>query len=220
MPRVKLLLVASLAVFMFMPALATASTGGQWLVNGKALLAGETLALLPKALVLRPKEGVLKVLVAGGSIEVGCEGEQVDLEEGKIIGPDGILVKKLTFHLCKILNSASCTLGSELLSTVPIHGLASLDLPGSLNAYILLLPETKNTLATIKFEGETCAILGTQSVTGNASLLIHGALHEVLSHLVLAFSLPKALKFGSSEADLEKIDFDLVLSQHENWSFH
>jgi hypothetical protein len=37
---------------------------------------------------------------------------------------------------------------------------------------------------------------------------------------VLAFSLPKALKVGSSEADLEKIDFDIALLAHENWSFH
>jgi len=78
----------------------------------------------------------------------------------------------------------------------PTHVHPLLDLPGSLNAYILLLPKTKTTFATIKFLGASCALLGTQPITGEASLLVHGALHEVLLHLVLAITLKGALKVG------------------------
>lgn len=207
----------ALAVGAF-PTTAIASSGGQWLVNGKPLRAGESAELLPTALALRFQEAELKILTA--NLGIKCESPTIDLEGGKITGPDGILVKKITFHACNVVGSEVCSLENELISTVPIHGLANLDLPGSLNAYILLLPETKTTFATIKFNGATCALSGVQPVTGDASLLIHGALHEVLLHLVLAITLKGALKVGSDEAHLIKVGFDIALNSHLTWSFH
>ncbi len=215
MPKLKLLVLAAFAVFVLsVPATAFAKEGGLWLVNGSGLAPGAVLLLLPTALVL--SVGELKVVGAGSVI---CKGEQLLLEEGKIIGPDGILVKKITFHECEFVGGG-CSLKGSLIETEPVDGLASLDLPGSLNTYILLLPETKKTFTTLTLEGATCSIAGKNPVNGSVSLLVHGGLHEVLLHLVLAFSLKEALKVGGNEAELKGLDFDLALLGHENWSFH
>ncbi len=152
-----------------------------------------------------------------------CTGEQIGIEEGKIIGPDGLLAKKLTFQRCAFEETEVCRLANETIATVPLHGLASLDLqgePASLNAYILLLPETKTTFATFKVEGESCALIGTQTIAGDISLLVPGALHEVLLHTALGFSLPKALLVGNNEASLEGLHFDIALLGHLAWGFH
>ncbi len=219
MSKAKLLGLAAFAAFAIMaPATAIANTGGEWLVNGTRLANGATLRLLPTALVLA--FGHLKI-TGVGSIE--CTGEQIEIEEGQIIGPDGILANKIGFKECAVTESEVCKLEGEKIQSVPIDGLASLDLqgfPASLNAYILLLPKTKAIFATIKFIGASCALLGTQPIQGSISLLVHGALHELLLHLVLTFSLPKALKVGSTEAELLGLDFDIALLQHEKWGFH
>jgi hypothetical protein len=207
MPKIKLLVLTAFAIFaLSVPATALAKEGGEWLVNGTRLANGAILELLPTALVLAP--GELKITGVGS---IQCTAHEIQIEGGKITGPDGILAKKLTFNKCSLAESEVCSLENESISTVPIHGLASLDLPGSLNAYILLLPETKNVLTTFKFTGASCALLGTQAITGDFSLLIPGALHEVLLHLVSAFSLPKALKIGASEASLLGLEFDIAL---------
>ena len=219
MSKVKLLALAAFAVFMLsVPATALAKEGGQWLVNGTPLAAGAVLELLPTALVL--SRGHL-VILTNPNLLLQCTGHLILLEGGKIIGPDGLLIKKVTFHQCEVKPiGAECKLENETIASNSIDGLASLDLPGSLNAYILLLPETKTTFATFKFEGEKCPLAGVLPLTGSISLLIHGALHETLLHLVLAFSLPKALKVGAVESHLLELDFDIALLQHENWSFH
>lgn len=219
MSKVKLLAFAAFAVFVLSaPATAFAKEGGEWLVNGTRLPNGSKALLLPTVLVLNP--GRLRIPGIGSII---CNGEQIGVEEGKIIGPDGLLVKKLTFKECILEESENCTLENKAIETVPIHGLASLDLqgtPASLNAYILLLPETKNIFATIKFNGATCALLGIQAIKGDASLLVPGALHEVLLHLAIGFSLPKALAVGSQEALLEGLHFHIALLEHLVWGFH
>jgi hypothetical protein len=208
MPKAKLLVAACFALFaLSVPA--TANAG--WVVNGKALAASESKPLATHALVLTT--GELKVLTANFAIK--CQGHEVGIEEGKIIGTNGILVKSITFEGCH--GEGVCTIESEKIKTVPIHGTAILD--GALNAYISLLPETKTTFATVKFNNEECALFGPQPVTGSASILVHGAAHETLTHLGLAFTLPKALKVGSDEAHLRGLSFDIALGTDEPWSF-
>jgi hypothetical protein len=84
---------------------------------------------------------------------------------------------------------------------------------------ILVLPDTKNTLFTIKFEGEICALLGTQPVTGGLDLLIHEGSDPAARHLVLAFSLKGQLKIGSDEDELVGLSGDLELASKETWNF-
>lgn len=192
---------------------ALASPGGHWMVEGHELGAGESREFLPNGLVLSPGHFVILTL----NILFQCLGHFIGIEQGRIIGPDEILIKSIVFKECA--SPPPCPIEVGEIRTVPVHGLASLDLPGSLNAYILILPETKTTLATVKFTGSECPLLGTQPITGDLSLLIHEAEHEKLLHLILAFSLPKALRIGSDELDLLGFDFDLALASHELWSF-
>lgn len=194
---------------------ALASPGGHWMVEGHELGVGETREFLPNGLVLNP--GHFIILVGPPNILFQCLGHFIGIEQGKIIGPDNLLIKSIVFKECA--SPPPCPFEVGEIRTVPVHGLASLDLPGSLNAYILILPETKNVLATVKFIGTECALAGTQPITGDLSFLIHEASHEKLLHLILAFSLPKALHIGSVELDLLGFDFDLALASHELWSF-
>jgi hypothetical protein len=209
------LIVACLAVFAF-SGIAASSAFASWEVEGETFVSGETRELLPTALVLA--HGQLLVPLAGTTIE--CLGQQLAINKGKIIAPEGLLVESVVFHECTTQNTGNCSVTSEI-STVPIHGLVHLD--GSLNIIILLLPETKATFATIAFSGETCALLGTQPVTekaaGGVHLLIHHGQVFKLLHLVLAFSLPGALKVGSDEASLEGLDFDIALQSHKLFRF-
>ncbi len=214
MPHTKLLVLTTLAVLALSAPATAVAAGGEWLVNETPLASGATLALLPTALILAAGKLVIPGL---GSIE--CIGEQLEVEEGKIIGPDGILAKKLGFNKCRVAESEVCSLENEKIQSVPLHGLALLDGPSSSNAYISILPETKTVFATIKFSGASCVLAGTQPITGGISFLVHEASKELLSHLVLAFSLPKALKIGSVEVELKGLDFDIALLQHEKWSF-
>ncbi len=216
MSRAKLVFAACFAVFAFSGLVAAqAFAGGEWDVNGEPLHG--TAALANAALVLKP--GVLKIDNAS-PVEIECLAHEILINEGVLISPDGILAKSITFHECSvILGNPTCILGSSLITTVPIHGLAHLDEGGRLNTLILILPETKTTFATIKFEGENCALLGVQPVTGGVHLLIdEGYLPKEL-HLVLAVTLKGGLKVGSSEALLTGLDADIRLQSGALWRF-
>lgn len=210
MLKAKLLVAACFALFaLSIPATANAGL----VVNKKALGAGESKPLAANALVLTT--GQLQVLTA--NVVIKCTGEQVGVEGGKIVGTDGILVKSLTFNTCATTEPPTCSLASTQIKTVPIHGKVILD--GSLNAYVTVLPETKTTFTTIKFNGVECPLLGVQPATGTASILVHEAVHEKVVHLGLAFTLKGALKVGSNEAHLGGLSFDIELESKESWSF-
>ncbi len=212
MSRSKLLLVACFAVFAFAAVASVAAFGEEphWDVNGTPLVGSEP--FLPTALVLN--HGRLLVPTAGVTIE--CLGHELLLTNGSIIAPDRLLIGSITFHECEAISTGNCSI-PRLILVGPVHGLAELE--GKLNVIILLLPETKNVFTTIKFEGETCALLGVQPVTGHVHLLIHEGQDLALLHLVLAFSLVGALHVGSDEAKLEELDFDLALKSHLKWNF-
>lgn len=216
MSRAKLVFATCFAVFAFSGLVASqAFAGGEWDVNGTPLVG--TAALAHAALVLKP--GSLRIDNAN-PIEIECLAHEILINEGVLIAPDGVLAKSITFHECAVtLGSPTCTLASDLITTVPIHGLAHLDEGGRLNTLILILPETKTTFATFKFEGEKCALLGTQAVTGGVHLLIdEGYLPKEL-HLILVVTLKGGLKVGSSEALLTGLDADLRLESGLLWRF-
>ncbi len=216
MSKARLLLAACFTMFAFSAlASATASaTGGAWMVNG-TLLVGT--AALANGLVL--SFGTLSAL----GVEVQCKAHEVLINGGLIEHPDWLLAKDLTFHECGVLNAGSnCKLpnsNNALILTLAVHGLALLDPGAPLNTLILLLPLPSKTFAVIPFEGEKCALLGNQPVTGDVDLLIHEGRDEKLLHLVLVLSLPGLLKVGSSEAELHGLDFDIRLASDLPWSF-
>jgi hypothetical protein len=179
----------------------------RWEVNG-TLLTG-TAALLNSATVLAHGE-----LVAAG-VKVTCTGTTVGITSGELVAPNEVRAKDLTFSNCAA--TAPCSLASETILTLAIHGFAHLD--GTLNTLILTLPLPSKTFAVIKFEGEVCALLGAQPVTGTADVLIHGGADAAVSHLILAFSLTGSLKLGSSAATLSGFDGDLRLASGQTWNY-
>src|SRR6185312_10334427 len=134
MPKAKLLLGVYFATCLFCgPAITTTAFAGQWDVEGTLLIG--TAALLPTALVLNPGRLTMPL----SSVTIKCLAHELSLKNGKLIAPDGILVESIVFHECTTENTGNCSV-PDLISTVPIHGLADLD--GVSNALILLLPES------------------------------------------------------------------------------
>ncbi len=211
MPKVRLLVLTCLGTIIIGALASSSALAGEWMVEGKPLSGTEELAT--SALVLA--EGELKVLPAVTTIK--CTAHEVGIAGGKIIAPDGILASSISFKQCEGEGACAGIANSKEIKTLPIDGLASLD--GSLATYILVLPETKTTFATIGFTNELCALFPTQPVTGDASLLAHDGFDEQVRHRVLGFSLPKALKVGSSEADLRGLVGDIELKSKKSWSF-
>jgi hypothetical protein len=200
-----------LAIFAAGAVISPTALAGEWMVEGKPLVGSEELA--ESAAVLT--SGELVVLPAVTTIK--CKGREVGITEGKILAPDGILAKAITFTECEGEGACTGLLNEGHIKTVPVHGLALLE--GPLHTYISVLPQTKTVLTTIGFTNENCALFPSQPVTGSASLLVHEGFDERKIHVVLAFSLPKALKVGSSEADLRNVAVDLELKSKKAWSF-
>jgi hypothetical protein len=214
MSRVRLIIAVCCGIMACSALTSTAAfAGGQWDVNGTAL--SGTTPILSFALVLSPG----RFFIHGFGLSIVCRGSQVSFNEGLLKAPDGVSVKDLTFNECKIEESESCTLSNGKLLSVPIHGLAYLDNGERLNTTILLLPQTKNTFFTFKFEGENCPFAGVQSVTGGLDLLIDEGYLPAVEHLVLSQILKGELKLGSSEVLLEKLDADMRLASGLPWNF-
>jgi hypothetical protein len=211
MSRAKLLFTACFVVFALSALASATASAGEWMVEGKPLSGSEELAT--GALVLA--EGELKVLPAVTTIK--CRAHEIGITGGKIIAPDGVLATSISFKECEGEGACTEIANGGAIKTLPVHGLALLD--GPLNTYISVLPETKTTFATIGFTSENCALFPSQPVTGSASLLAHEGFDERVIHRVLAFSLPKALKVGSSEADLRGAVADIELKSKKPWSF-
>jgi hypothetical protein len=216
MSMAKLFVITCFTVFALSAVVSTtAFAGGQWDINGTPLAAHATVGL-ENPLVLNP--GLLLVTAGVEAFTIKCTGHEILLKKGVLIGPDGALAESVIFHECKVVTPGSfCQLNGSLITTLPIHGLAHLD--GTLNALLLVLPETKTVLATIRLTGEFCPIEGIQALTGGVEALIHEAIHPTRVKLALAFSLKGQLKLGVSEAELAELHVDLKLTSGLPWSF-
>jgi hypothetical protein len=213
MSRAKLFFAACFAVCALSAVVSTAAFAGEWDVNNTKLVG--TAALASTALVL--KSGKLLVKAGGEPFSIVCKGHEVGLKKGMLVAGDTAQVESITFHECAIEESATCKLSQALIETVPLSALAHLD--GTLNTLILVTPKTKSTFATIKFEGETCALLGTASVTGGIHILFHEGADPRAVHIGLVFSLEGALKIGATEAKLEGLVTHLSLASGQTWNF-
>ncbi len=207
MPRFRLIIAACLATFAVGAVVSTTALAGEWDVNGKPLVG--SVALANKILVL--EHGFLEVPAAGLKIE--CFSHEVGITEGKLVAKDGVEVASLSFKSCET-NTPVCTIGSETINTVPLDGLASLE--GTLNTLILVLPKTKNSFATIKFNGATCSLAGVQPVTGHAHILIHEGFDPAVVHRGLALG---KLNVGNDEATLSGLVGDVELAEKQTWNF-
>jgi hypothetical protein len=188
---------------------AATASAGEWDVNGAKLVGTKALASPAKVLA----HGKLEVVGAGISIE--CVATELGINGGELVAPDEVRAKDLTFKECGV--TAPCTLASNVILTLALHGLAELD--GTLGTLIKVLPLPSKTFAVLHFEGATCALLGSQPVTGTADLLAPSGKDPSVLQLVNAFSLPGSLKVGSSEGTLEGLSVDLQLASKETWNF-
>jgi hypothetical protein len=179
---------------------------GQWDVNGTKLVGYAPLA--STATVLSHGE-----LVAAG-VGVICTGSTVGITFGELTQSE-VRAQDLTFSKCTA--TKPCSLASETLLTLPLHGIAQLD--GTSNTLVTVLPLPSKTIAVIRFEGAECALLGAQPLTGTLDLLIDGGGEAAATHVVLGFSLKGALKLGSSEATFTAFTADLKLASEQTWKF-
>ncbi len=181
--------------------------GGGWDVNGTPLVGTAALA------------GTIKVLEHGSleaaGVKVECTSTEIEVSSGELVAPDQIRASDLTFKGCKA--TAPCSLASETLLTLAIHGLAELD--GTSGTFIKLLPLPSKTLAVLHFEGSTCALLGLQPVTGTLDLLAPSGKSPNVLQLVKVSSLVGGLKVGSSEATLSGLNGDVKLASGQTWNF-
>jgi hypothetical protein len=122
----------------------------------------------------------------------------------------------LTFTGC-VSKTTGCTLEGTKISTVPIVAEATLE--GALAVKVKFSPKTKNTFATFKFNG-TCAAVGTNPVTGHATVLAPTGQDEKVLQLVTSITTEKAeeLFVGSSPASLTG-SANLQLESGAPWSY-
>ncbi len=208
MPEVKLLAAVCFVVSVLCGLTSSVALAGNWDVNGTVL---NGTAALGNALVLA--HGGFSVSLAG--VEIQCTSSESEINGGELISPDWVEAASVVFKECIVSGSGGCSTPTELLGTSVVHGLAELD--GSSNTRILILPLPSKSFGAIRFEGETCALLGEQPVTGKASILIDDG--AVARATQLALISGSGLKVGSDEATLSGADVDLKLASGQTWNF-
>jgi hypothetical protein len=208
MSKTKLIMSAFVAVLAFSAlasASASAATAG-WMVNGKLLSGSAALATTAKV------DEKAKLSAAG--VEIECTGENLNGVAPQITSAASGSATSLIFTGC-VSKTATCTLGTTTIGTVPVIAEATLD--GALGVLATFSPKTKTTFTTIEYLGANCALEGIQPVTGKAVVLDPTGQDEATSQLIKVTSA-STLKVGSSAATLTGSAL-LKLASGEPWSF-
>jgi hypothetical protein len=186
-----------LAVVVFYAAVlcsvSTDSASAGWFIEGTALTG--TAALSTTAAVDE------NALIKAAGVTITCKGTTLNSTAPQLEASGGMLsVSSLTFNECSA--NANCTVASSV-GSVPI--LADLAEEAGFADKIVFLPKTKTVLATIKFEGGTCALLGVQPITGKATAKMPTGQIESASQQVEAnvTEASAELKVGSSAAEFK-----------------
>jgi hypothetical protein len=185
----------------------TSIASANWMVNGTNLVGTQALATTAAV------DGNA-VLTAAGVTTI-CTGKTVELTSPQIEAPDKDSASNITFTGCSA--SPPCT-GPLTITTNPVSSVAVLGTGNTIN--IIFLPKTKTVLATIKFNGAECALMGTQPVTGKATFTgptgkTESVLQEIQANVLQSSG---ELKVGSSAAELKGAIL-LQLSSGAKWSF-
>lgn len=183
------------------------TASANWLVGGTEL--ASTAALSTTAAV---DEHV--VLKAAG-VTVKCEGATLNAVAPEIVAPTSMVASSISFSECTANESCTTT---KTIGTVPLTGAAVAETAPQ--SSVTFSPKTKTTLATIKFEGASCALLGVQPLTGKAKLKMPTGQEERTAQLASAATTEASgeLKLGSSAAEL-KAGALLKLASEKAWSF-
>jgi len=191
MSKVKVI-IAVLVSVLALSAVVSSAASADWMVNGTKL--ASTAALATSAAVM--ETGKLKF----SETTIECTGATLNGSSPQIEAPDKGSAASLTFTECGTVVGSTCKITGEPISigTVPIT--ATVTLSGTLGANAVFVPKTKNTFATIKFEG--CAIAGVQPVKGKATVNAPtGQMEQTLQEIVAATG-PSELEVGTAAATL------------------
>jgi hypothetical protein len=154
------------------------------------------------------------VLEAAG-VTVECSGPKLRLIRRIILAIAHAIILAILGN-CKS-NTANCSESPEEISSVALLA-SEITLDGTLAVKGVVKPETKNVLATIKFEGASCALLGVQPVTGKVKALAKTGQDERKLQSVAISTETGDLKLGSSEAKASGTS-EVELESGETWSF-
>jgi hypothetical protein len=189
------------------PAGASAATAG-WKVNGSLLT---TTARVTTASV----DQEYRLTAAGINIE--CQSSNVNNINAYLVPPNKLLASSIVLMECSVVESTACSI-TKSVGIVPT--VAEVTLDGLLAVKATIKPETKTLFATLRFEGETCALLGVQPITGQGSAL--GPTNQDERTVQQANSTTTAasgeLKVGSSAAAVTGIGLGRLASTL-TWSF-
>ncbi len=211
MPGFRIIIAACLAVFAVGTIAATAAWAGEWDVGGKPLSG---------TVGLKNFRVLEHGFIEAAGVKVECVGTEIGVSGGELASPDLVRAKDVSFKECKA-SGGECTLAEKTVLTLPIHGLAELDPGNSLDTLILVLALPSKTFAVLHYEGEKCALLGIQPITGTGpviDILLHEGHDPRVVHRGLLRSLP-GLKVGSSEAILTGLVDDAELTTGQEWNF-
>ncbi|HEY3827612.1 MAG TPA: hypothetical protein VGL57_00305 [Solirubrobacteraceae bacterium] len=172
-------------------AAATQAASAAWYVNGTVLTG--TAALATTASVAE------HVKLKAGGVTVECTVSTLTTAGGEIKSPNKLAASKITFNECK--GSGSCTVPSSI-ATVPVTAELT---EQSLQDTATFTPQSGTLFATIKYEGATCALAGTQPLTGKMTAKLPSGEEEETLQEVKANILEKSgeLKLGSSAAEFK-----------------
>lgn len=182
----------------------------QWMINGKTLSGTETAALATTAAV----DENFQLKAAG--VTTTCTGNTLESTSPELAA-SGEMYDESTLKIRQCSANSGC-IGPNTINFTSIL----VDVAPFLLIFTKqkVLPKTKTTLATIKFEGATCALLGVQPLTGK--FLLNGPTGQeerTLQEIQAAATEESAeLKLGSSSAEL-KGEALLKLVSGATWSF-
>lgn len=191
------------------PTSASGATAG-WMVNGSLLT---TTAAIATAGV----DQEYRLSIPSAEIEIGCSGSNIDNVNAHLTPPNKLFADEVVLTGCATANEAVCRI-TKTIGTAPTISEVTLD--GALAAKAIIKPATKTTFATIKLEGETCALIGVFPVAGQGSAL--GPTNQDERTVQQYSSTTRAasgeLKVGSSAAEVTGIGLGHLVSGLA-WSF-
>ncbi|HUN77895.1 MAG TPA: hypothetical protein VMU32_03145 [Solirubrobacteraceae bacterium] len=185
MRKTKCITLLTAAILLAAPATASAS----WVIEGEELTGSAALATTAK--VTEPAS-----LTASG-VTVECDGSTLNGVSPDISAPNKLAASSLIFKECQSVTS-SCTIAKAEIGTVPV--VAELTEQTAPEDIIAFTPKTGTIFATIKYQGEECALLGVKPVKGKMRAMLPTGEEEEGEQELIADTGSAELEVGSASA--------------------
>jgi hypothetical protein len=212
MSKTKVILAAFIAIIA-LSAVAASSASAAWKVNGKALAAGEKVALSTKAIV--DEQAVLNVPTL--SLKISCAG--LSGVKPEIEGTTKASAEHLIFEGCSEIEPKTCKLNPTTVKTEPITATTTTGV--SPDDKVLFKPTVAGPFATLVFEG-TCSLAGEKPVTGAVVVNAPTGQSEEVSQLIDGIGSAEgnnSLEVAKNKAFIEGGKALLKTANGSKWSF-